>query len=108
PNSQIFSPQPQYIMLTPPMLQPDGQKQIPPAEEVAQTSVKKTRSLRKRSSPERHTIRSGRLEQRAEIVRRDSSSDEDWEAWRQQFREQLRERRRRCQIQGADCSSKSR
>lgn len=98
PARSSFSPQPQYIVLTPPLLQHDVQKQST-AEQSSQTSAKTRCFAGVRDAP-----RSGRLEA-CEASDRDLSS-EDWESWRRQFQAQLRGRR--CQTHGADCSRRLR
>ncbi|EHY56188.1 hypothetical protein HRR83_008704 [Exophiala dermatitidis] len=112
PKPVSFTPQPQYIVLTPPLLQHDVQRQMP-VEVLTHVSSApaagrnryrffsrgRRRDARDRNEPSGLLAGSGNV---GVDVQEDTSGG-DWEAWGQQFQAQLRERR--CHTQGADCSA---
>jgi len=106
-TSLSFSPQPQYITLTPPMRQ--MQKPLQPeagsswgspylySGHAAGRGPRKRRQERRREQGHHNNHSPGMA---VDSIAQDWEDWEDWVAWKQQFGRQVRERKRRCHTEG--------
>ncbi len=109
PTEPSFSPQPQYITLTPPMTQIESQ------HEIALDAISRLSAAESQSSsgvvqvvgPYSATAVGDSASKGSGSGSRHERDDsiEDWEAWKQQFNRQVKERS--CRLAGSKCAAAS-